>query len=37
MITDDHSLHIREHKAILATPEGRTDPTLVQLATQHLM
>lgn len=37
MVTDDHSLHIREHKAILATPEARTDPALVQLATEHMM
>jgi len=36
ILTDDHSLHIREHQAVLADPDLRMDPDLVQRATQHL-
>lgn len=37
MVTDEHSLHIREHRSVLATPESRQDPALVQSITQHMM
>ena len=34
--TDAHSLHIEEHKAVLADPELRKNPQLVQLALAHI-
>lgn len=36
MITDQHSLHIKEHKSVLADPDLRLDPNLVQRALQHI-
>lgn len=36
LVTDDHSLHIREHRCVLATPEARENPQLVQLMEQHI-
>lgn len=36
ILTDDHSLHIREHQAVLADPDLRMDGDLVQRTTQHL-
>ena len=36
MITDDHASHIRAHKSVLADPELRKDPELVQRVQQHL-
>jgi hypothetical protein len=36
ILTDDHSLHIREHQATLADPDLRLDPDLVQRTTLHL-
>lgn len=36
MITDQHSLHIKEHKSVLADPDLRLDPQLVQRALQHI-
>jgi hypothetical protein len=36
MITDDHRLHILEHKAVLADPDVRNDPQLVQSVTNHM-
>ncbi len=33
---DAHSLHIQEHKAILADPDLRNDPTLVQVTLDHI-
>ena len=37
MVTDDHSLHVREHRCVLATPESRSNPELVTACTQHIM
>lgn len=37
MVTDDHSLHIREHRTVLATPESRENPDLVANITNHIM
>lgn len=37
MVTDDHSLHIRQHRCVLATPQSRQDPALVSTITQHMM
>lgn len=37
MVTDDHSLHIREHRCVLATPESRQNPDLVANITAHMM
>ena len=36
VITDDHALHIREHKAVIADPVLRKDPELVQRALAHM-
>lgn len=33
---DNHALHIQEHKALLADPDLRNDPTLVQVALDHI-
>jgi hypothetical protein len=37
MITDDHSLHVLEHQALLDSPEVRLDPQLSTRIMQHLM
>lgn len=34
--TDDHSLHIREHRNVLSDPELRRDPELVQRVLEHI-
>ncbi len=34
--TDQHSLHIKEHKSVLADPDLRRDPQLVQRTLQHI-
>lgn len=36
VLTDDHSLHIREHQAVLADPDLRMDPELVKRALDHI-
>lgn len=36
MITDEHKIHIQEHKAILASPEARRNPELIANVTKHL-
>jgi hypothetical protein len=36
VLTDDHSLHIREHQAVLADPDLRMDAELVQRALSHI-
>ena len=36
VLTDDHSLHLREHQAVLADPDLRQDPELVQRALNHI-
>jgi hypothetical protein len=33
---DQHAQHIKEHRAVLADPELRKDPTLVQIALAHI-
>jgi hypothetical protein len=33
---DQHSLHIREHKAVIADPELRNNPDLVRVALDHI-
>lgn len=35
LITDDHDLHLREHQAVLADPDLRNDPSLVERAIAH--
>jgi hypothetical protein len=37
VITDNHLLHIAEHKSILSDPDARRDPELIQTVTDHLM
>jgi hypothetical protein len=34
--TDDHLLHIQEHKAVLADPDLRNDPVMVQVVLDHI-
>jgi hypothetical protein len=34
--TDNHALHITEHKTVLASPEARRDPTIVQATLGHI-
>jgi len=36
VITDDHRLHILEHRTVLDSPEARQNVELVEMATQHL-
>jgi len=36
VITDDHKIHIQEHKAVLASPEARKDPRLLATALAHI-
>lgn len=36
LLTDQHSLHIKEHKCVLADPELRQDPQLVQRTLAHI-
>lgn len=37
VITDDHALHVREHKAVLSTPDSRQNPAVVKAVTEHIM
>jgi hypothetical protein len=37
MFTDDHVLHITEHKALAGDPAVRQDPNKIQLLNQHIM
>lgn len=36
LITDDHSLHIRQHRCVLATPQARQNVELVKAMQQHI-
>lgn len=36
VMTDDHRLHILEHKSVLASPESRQDPNIVQQTLMHI-
>lgn len=36
LLTDQHALHIKEHKGILADPDLRKDPNLVQRTLMHI-
>jgi hypothetical protein len=35
-ITDDHILHIKEHKAVIADPAARKDPNVLQASLNHI-
>lgn len=37
MVTDEHKLHILEHKATISDPAVRDDPMVVQTVTEHIM
>jgi hypothetical protein len=37
LITDTHALHIKEHKAVLDSPEARKDPRVIEAVTKHIM
>lgn len=37
VVTDNHAMHILEHKVVLASPEARRNPQLVEAVTAHLM
>lgn len=34
--TDNHSMHIQEHKSVLASPESRSNPAIVQATLAHI-
>ncbi len=36
IVTDNHKTHILEHKAILASPDARRNPQIIQLVTAHI-
>lgn len=36
VLTDNHNLHIHEHRCVLNTPEARLNPQLVQTVLQHI-
>jgi hypothetical protein len=36
IITDEHALHINEHKTVLASPEARQNPNLLQVTLDHI-
>lgn len=36
VVTDNHALHVQEHKSVLASPEARVTPEVVQAATDHI-
>lgn len=36
VVTDNHAMHILEHKSVLASPEARQTPQIVQATTAHL-
>lgn len=37
VVTDNHALHIKEHKAVLASPEARENFEVVAVTQQHLL
>lgn len=37
VVTDNHAMHIMEHKVVLASPEARRNLQLVEAVTEHLM
>jgi hypothetical protein len=37
VVTDDHALHIKEHKYVLASPEARMDPVKIQAVQEHIL
>jgi hypothetical protein len=34
--TDEHVMHIKEHRAVLATPEARNDPDRLKIISDHM-
>jgi hypothetical protein len=36
VVTDNHILHIQEHKAVLASPEARQDPVVLEATLNHI-
>lgn len=36
LVTDQHSMHIQEHKYVLADPDLRKDPNLVKIVLDHI-
>ncbi len=36
VVTDNHALHIKEHKSVLASPESRLDPNIIDATTAHI-
>lgn len=37
LMTDNHSLHVQEHKTLLDSPEARKNPMIVQVVLNHIM
>lgn len=36
LMTDNHSLHVQEHKTLLDSPEARKNPALIQIVMEHI-
>lgn len=36
IVTDEHLIHIQEHKAVIASPEARRDPSILNSTLQHI-
>lgn len=36
VVTDNHILHIQEHKAVLASPDARQDPEILEATLNHI-
>jgi len=36
IVTDNHLMHIKEHKAVLASPEARRNPEILQATLNHI-
>lgn len=36
VLTDNHPMHVLHHKAVLASPEARRDPEIIQAALTHI-
>lgn len=36
VMTENHALHIREHKTVIASPEAKTNPALIQQTLAHI-
>lgn len=37
LMTDNHGMHVQEHKTLLDSPEARKNPALIQVVMDHIM